>query len=527
MTDFNYKKFFAARTAGGRRQYSVALVVDTSASMSGLSLAALSTTLVLLTSALVAAGIDNFSILTFDDRVRLVKAAGQPWDAVAQATLLAHLRADTGFRTMDAAAVEMAVAAVLEAGVRGPKRVYVLTDGFSSDYRALTHTLHRAERAGVEVVGVGVGTDMVITHRVYQHWLNAALPAALPDAFRELYGSEEGGSGAAEKVDPHEYVASHRPAEGDDSRSVGDILAARASVFRDVSDQLQEEREAKLTTGNSGGAMTVDVAFVLDVTGSMAPVIAAIRNEIATIVKSIPEEVLKAVPAARLLLRVALVPFRDRGDALPPLTPFGDPDPGAYTEESLREFNDRQVATVMGALRDLRAVGGGDIPEDVLGALSRATTGLAWKGKARYAVLITDAPSHGSRFHGPDVIDDFPGEGGQLEGVVERLVANQTELVMCHVNSTYTQKMASDMALAVVDAAKVHPGCVPDTPMLSMDLYDPAAPSAQFGGIHAVFVLDESGSMSSDFPGVIRAYKTFLGIRRAANQGRSNGGCRG
>ena len=491
--------------------------------MGGLSQAAMASSLVMLVSALCAVGIEDFALFTFDDRVRLVKAAAAPWDAAAQAALLAHLRADTGFRTMDAAAVEMAVAAVLEAGVRGPKRVYVLTDGFSSNARQLAYALHRADRAGVDVVGVGVGTDMVITQRVYQHWLNAALPAALPDAFRELYGADEGAAlTAAEATAPGDFVARHRPAGGVAEESIADILAARSAVFRDVAEQLQEEREAKLASGGGGGVMSIDLAFVLDVTGSMAPVLAAIRSEIANIAREIPRAVAREFPAIKLLLRVALVPFRDHGDALPPITPFADAR-GEMTDAALRAFNEAQAAAVTTAVNALRAEGGGDIAEDTLGALRRAMTGLVWTSKVRYAILITDAPPHGARFHGADVTDDRTGDGSQLDAVAAAIVVNQTELVLCHVDRTATAQLASELSMATVRARRAHPNCVPESPLLQVDLYDPAAPAAAAsGGIHAVFVLDESGSMQSDFPGVVAHYNRFLGIRRAANQGRSN-----
>jgi myosin protein heavy chain len=42
----------------------------------------------------------------------------------------------------------------------------------------------------------------------------------------------------------------------------------------------------------------------------------------------------------------------------------------------------------------LVAKGGGDIPEDVLPALDAAAK-LSWAARARFALLITDAPCHG------------------------------------------------------------------------------------------------------------------------------------
>ncbi|PNH01376.1 hypothetical protein TSOC_012745 [Tetrabaena socialis] len=64
----------------------------------------------------------------------------------------------------------------------------------------------------------------------------------------------------------------------------------------------------------------------------------------------------------------------------------------------------------MAELDGLVARGGGDIPEDLLGALHLAATKLSWSSRARFAAVITDAPCHGS-----DCNDD-PGDSRKLAG---------------------------------------------------------------------------------------------------------------
>ena len=66
ITDFNFKKIFGSRTAGGRRQFSVTILVDTSVSMMGQTESAVSATLVMLTTSLAAVGLEHFSLKTSD-----------------------------------------------------------------------------------------------------------------------------------------------------------------------------------------------------------------------------------------------------------------------------------------------------------------------------------------------------------------------------------------------------------------------------------------------------------------------------
>lgn len=68
-------------------------------------------------------------------------------------------------------------------------------------------------------------------------------------------------------------------------------------------------------------------------------------------------------------------------------------------------------------------------------------------------------------------------------------------------------------------ALEANPSKLPANGLLSIDLSDPAAPTVAIGGLHVVFVLDDSGSMNGHFYGVVRAYNEFLDIRRNSNQG--------
>ena len=129
-TDFAYKKIFSAKKAGGRREYSIALVVDISTSMQGHLAVAAIETLVCMISALVQIGIDNFAIVTFGQQVRLLKACSMPWDAASIHLLLSSLQFDVECATFDANAIVLTTRLLENFGVKGPRTMFVISDGY-------------------------------------------------------------------------------------------------------------------------------------------------------------------------------------------------------------------------------------------------------------------------------------------------------------------------------------------------------------------------------------------------------------
>ncbi|MGI8551588.1 MAG: vWA domain-containing protein [Dehalococcoidia bacterium] len=118
----------------------------------------------------------------------------------------------------------------------------------------------------------------------------------------------------------------------------------------------------------------VDVAFVVDTTGSMGPFIEAARDNI----RRVAEEV---ADLGDLDLHFAVVEYRDH----PPqelsfvtrVYPFDDGD------------------ALQAVLNGLQPEGGGDAPEAVLDGLVAAAN-LAWRANAdRLCFLVGDAPPHG------------------------------------------------------------------------------------------------------------------------------------
>jgi len=118
---------------------------------------------------------------------------------------------------------------------------------------------------------------------------------------------------------------------------------------------------------------TVDLLFVLDVTGSMQAQIDQLKNAL-----SILQLNLGAMPN-KPRLRFGLVQYRDRGDDfVARAIPFTE-DAEAFSQ----------------ILSRVEADGGGDGPEDLQAALDTALHGMDWnRGGLRLGFVVTDAPPH-------------------------------------------------------------------------------------------------------------------------------------
>ena len=96
---------------------------------------------------------------------------------------------------------------------------------------------------------------------------------------------------------------------------------------------------------------------------------------------------------------------------------------------------------IKNSIKDLTAEGGGDIPEDLCGALELAEN-KKWGGNTKFAVLVTDSPCHGKKYH--DLEDDnYPNgdrNGRAIEKFIEFFAKNKISLFCLKINNT-TNKM--------------------------------------------------------------------------------------
>jgi hypothetical protein len=133
---------------------------------------------------------------------------------------------------------------------------------------------------------------------------------------------------------------------------------------------------ASVTIANAATARPrVEVAFVLDSTGSMDGLIEGARQKI----WSIANAVVGRTPAPEV--RIGLVSYRDRGDD--------------YVTR-LTDLTD-DIDAVFATLQSFRADGGGDTPESVNQALHEAVTRMSWSkdpAVMKVIFLVGDCPPH-------------------------------------------------------------------------------------------------------------------------------------
>ena len=133
----------------------------------------------------------------------------------------------------------------------------------------------------------------------------------------------------------------------------------------------------------SNPAPVIEVAFVLDTTGSMSGLLEGAKQKIWSVANQL------AGGTPRPEIRIALVGYRDRGD---------------HYVTRVHGLSD-DIDDVYAKLRAFTADGGGDTPESVNQALHEAVTSLAWSPSQdvyKVIFLVGDAPPH------MDYADDVP-----------------------------------------------------------------------------------------------------------------------
>lgn len=463
----------------------------------------------------------DFSVILFGENVQVVKAEGQEWDAACVLSFLCRLNTMKQNCTRDAEVIELAVHLL---PAQGQRKIFVMTDGYTSYGLKLAEVLLNCESDDIEVVAVSVGMDTSNVHRIYPRWVTAAVPAALPDAFRQLYEREATGGGESGRTTEDGELLDRQETEmwktvrviatkGIDMDSMNDVLAARWDRFRSLQSQLRGEKEMKLVTKNGPRKVAVDIAFVIDSTGSMAPVVNSVRLHLHMILDrnekhSIVNKVKEKYPDLELEIRCASLLFKDFEDS-------------PQFHES--NFTDGEHFTVdtddfLASTKDyFRATGGDDQAEDVSGALRKATEWGDWSGQARFLLLFTDAPCHGSDFSA-GFTDKYADQSAEsrlgFQAAFDAAIKNKISILHCECYPEATEKthqgMKKALALAFEEAklAAARPVATgqshPEEPravlryLKSVQIVEadqPGRQSTRRDGLHIVFVLDESGSM--------------------------------
>jgi len=181
-------------------------------------------------------------------------------------------------------------------------------------------------------------------------------------------------------------------------------------------------------SSNESFAYAVDIVMCIDVTGSMHPVIDAVKENAIRFQSDIERRLADKDKRVEQL-RVRVVAFRD----------FGADEDGALEASDFFLLPDETVA-FESFVRGLSHGGGGDAPESGLDALAYALRSdwvRALDRRRHIVVMFTDAPSHplGHASHHPqypsgiatnldDLFDEWNGDGqaGGMEPSAKRLL---------------------------------------------------------------------------------------------------------
>lgn len=184
---------------------------------------------------------------------------------------------------------------------------------------------------------------------------------------------------------------------------------------------VSREVETSTTTINVQEETSLDLMFIMDLTGSMGPFIEKAKENVINIINRI------VIECPGIDVYLSFIGYRDVGDI----------SEGDYTIIDFTKNHYQFQNTIKG----VTAHGGnGDWPEDMAWGFERALD-KSWKNDARFAVLLGDTPCHGNKYHD---LNDFhpngvPGRKNIEESIKE--LAERNISLFCMEITNLTKKM--------------------------------------------------------------------------------------
>ena len=148
-----------------------------------------------------------------------------------------------------------------------------------------------------------------------------------------------------------------------------------------------------------------DILFLVDATGSMSSYITAAKEE----TKNISDELMKLYPEK--MFKYGYIFYRDPVDS-------------KSDEHEVIDLTD-DVNSFPEKIGKIRAYGGGDIPEDWVGAYKLANEKISWRNGIKVIMHLADAGAHGKLF---TLNDKYPEEEAKLITELEKCAEKKIKI---------------------------------------------------------------------------------------------------
>ena len=192
------------------------------------------------------------------------------------------------------------------------------------------------------------------------------------------------------------------------------MLEANKKIEVDMSKlkKFIEEKQEKVNN-----ILSLDLAFVMDITGSMEPYLNFAKNKIISIINEITKD-------SNIKVRLGFIGYKD------------------YTEKyEIYENFTNNIEDVKNFITQAQLGDGADFCEDMVGGLNLALN-YSWKSNTRFAMLIADAPCHGVQYHGlKDLsLDNHPNgdPNYKIDNIVQKYAERNINL-LCLNLTKYTE----------------------------------------------------------------------------------------
>ena len=169
----------------------------------------------------------------------------------------------------------------------------------------------------------------------------------------------------------------------------------------------------------------LDLLFIMDITNSMDTYLNQVKEDILKMISIIKKD------CSGIDIFLGFIGYKD----------FNDLDLG---EEYINLEFTTDYESISKNIEFVKADGGGDTPEDLCGGLELGKN-KDWQGKTRFAILVTDSPCHGTKYHDltGENEDNYPNgdrEGRNIEEIVKIFAEKEISLFCLKINAS-TDKM--------------------------------------------------------------------------------------